>query len=432
MRGAPSRRIGSLCQSCVSAPVRTTIATTTTTARQPIARLTTLSPHGTRTSASLGRVSGTARWYASSSPAAAAQPGGELGSDNAVAKQQQQQLHAMPDPTQVAAQVEAKRTEFFAIEGIPTKDVSMAALKSCLRGASELQPLLKRPQAPQGKTGSASRLVSLNAERAGNVTRPDEALVEAVNRISYSAYTIVRHPNVELAPELLELYVQVQSLLGRPESLPAVLELYANKPRPVVKEGGEIVYVAVNPNTPSRAIEVPVAELALHTAIQARNLDASLGIVEASYRVPAFRRQKMIKHGTVPALGLSSLPFGIFGLSTAYAAYWQNTMDLTTATGIGFAGISGYFFVVGSMGLIAKFSNMDQMKRVTWTPGTPLRYRWLREEERAAYDRIALAWGFKEPWRWGEETGPEWEGFKEYLGYRQMLLDRVEFMQGMG
>ncbi|TQS32487.1 hypothetical protein Golomagni_07196, partial [Golovinomyces magnicellulatus] len=193
----------------------------------------------------------------------------------------------------------------------------------------------------------------------------------------------------------------------------------------------QIQYVAQSANASSRAIEVPVAEMALQTAIEAKSLDAALGIIETSYCVPAFKRQKLIKHGTAPAIGLATLPFGIFGLSTAYAAYWQNTMDVSTATAIGVAGISGYFFVVGSLGVIAKLSNKDQMKRVTWMPGTPLRYRWLREEERAALDKVACAWGFKEPWRHGEEMGPEWEGLREYMGYRQMLLDRVEFMEGM-
>lgn len=233
-----------------------------------------------------------------------------------------------------------------------------------------------------------------------------------------------------MTPQFLELYIHTQAQLGRPESLPSVLELYASKRKPVVKNG-EIQYVAPNVNSAARAIEVGVADLALQTAIDAKHLDSALGIIEASYCVPAFRRQKLIKHGSAPAMGLATLPFGIFGLSTAYAAYWQNTMDITTATGIGVAGISGYFFVVGSLGIIAKLSNKDQMKRVTWTPGTPLRYRWLREEERAALDKVACAWGFKEPWRHGEETGPEWEGLKEYMGYRQMLLDRVEFMDGM-
>jgi hypothetical protein len=335
----------------------------------------------------------------------------------------------MPDPVQLAALVEDSCNKFLSVSGIPAKQLTTAALQSCLRAAVEIQPLLKRAQA-QAKATS-SRLVSLGGDKNRVNQAVDTQLDEAVNRISYAAYTIIKHPNVEMTPEFLELYVQVQAQLGRPESLPYVFELYANKPKPVDKNG-EIVYVPQNPKAAIKAIEIPVAELALQTAIQARNLDASLSIVETAYCVPAFKRQKLIKHGTTPGIGLASLPFGIFGLSTAYAAYWQNTMDMSTATGIGFAGISGYFLVVGSLGLIAKLSNKDQMKRVTWTPGTPLRYRWMREEERAALDKIACAWGFKEPWRHGEEIGPEWEGLKEYLGYRQMLLDRVEFMQGMG
>src|SRR5690606_5962838 len=140
-------------------------------------------------------------------------------------------------------------------------------------------------------------------------------------------------------------------------------------------KNGEITYVAQNPNAAVKAIEVDVANMALQTAIDAKNLDAALGVVEASFSLTAFKRQKLLKHSTAPGIALATLPFGIFGLASGYAAYWQNTMDIVTATGIGVAGISGYFFVVGSLGLIAKLSNKDQMKRVTWAPGTPLRYR---------------------------------------------------------
>jgi hypothetical protein len=323
---------------------------------------------------------------------------------------------------------EDSKKKFLSVDGIPAAQLTNAALQSCLRAAVALHPQLKRAEA-QSKA-SASKLVTLGSERSGARIPIDAKIQEAVNRISYSAYTIITHPNVEMTPESLETYVQIQSQLGRPESLPSVLELYASKPKPVLKHG-QIQYVEQNLNAASRAIEEGVAATALQTAIDAKNLDASLGIVEAAYTVPAFKRQKLIRHGTAPAIGLATLPFGIFGLSTAYAAYWQNTMDMSTATGLGVAGISGYFFVVGSLGIIAKLSNKDQMRRVTWAPGTPLRYRWLRENERAALDKVACAWGFQEPWRHGEETGPEWEGLKEYMGYRQMLLDRVEFMEGM-
>lgn len=316
-----------------------------------------------------------------------------------------------------------------SIDGIPTSQLTQAALQSCLRAAASLNPQLKRAES-QSKA-SASKLVTLGAERTGARIPVDARIQDAANKISQAAYSIISHPNVEMKPEFLELYVHIQAQLGRPESLPSVLELYATKPKPVVKDG-KITHSKQASNAASRAIEEAVASMALQTAIDARNLDASLGIIEAAYCVPAFKRQKLIRHGTAPAMGLATLPFGIVGLSTAYAAYWQNTMDISTATGIGIAGISGYLFVVGSLGVIAKLSNKDRMRRVTWAPGTPLRYRWLREDERAALDKVACAWGFKEPWRHGEETGPEWEGLREYMGYRQMLLDRVEFMDGMG
>lgn len=333
------------------------------------------------------------------------------------------------DPTQLANLAADSCRKFLSVDGIPAKQITTAALETCLRAALAVHPHLSKAQAKAAKA-SVSRLASLGQDRMGVNALLDKSLQEAINKISYSAYTIISHPNVEMDARFLETYVAIQSQLGRAESLPKVFALYATKRKPVVKNG-EIVYEPQNPNAVSRAIEVPTANMAVQTAIDSRNLDAALGIIEASFCVPAFKRQKIFKHATVPAFGLVSLPFGILGLAASYAAYWQNTMDMATATGIAVVGISGYFAVVGSMGLIAKLSYKDQMKRVTWTPGTPLRYRWLREEERAALDKVACAWGFKEPWRHGEETGPEWEGMKEYMGYRQMLLDRVEFMEGM-
>jgi hypothetical protein len=316
-----------------------------------------------------------------------------------------------------------------ANKGLLTPEMMGAALQDCYRAAAALNPLLKR--AMEESKASASRLATLGAERTGMQLPIDAQLIEATQKVSASAYAIFMQPNAVLTPELLEMYAEVQYQLGRPESLPYIFDYYANKPTAEAGKDGGIVFKPANPKAPSRAVNIVTAELGLRTAIEAKNLDAALGIIEASYCAPAYRRQKMLKELTVPAMALASLPFGIFGVATAYAANWQNTMDMTTATGIAFAGISGYFFVVTSMGLIAKLSHKDQMKRVTWTPGTPLRYRWLREEERAALDKVACAWGFKEEWRHGEEAGPEWEGLKEYMGYRQMLLDRVEFMQGM-
>ncbi|KAH6608674.1 hypothetical protein Trco_002020 [Trichoderma cornu-damae] len=415
MRRANPRQVGFICQSCASLPARAS--------RQPfLSRISSSSAprHVVRRFTP-------ARWTASvSAPRADAGAGADTSADERSASTPTPRPPT--DASQLARVAEDSCSKFLSVDGIPATQLTAAALQSCLRAAAALHPQLKRAEAQY--KASASKLVSLGAERTGARIPVDAKLMDAASRISHAAYAIIASANVEMTPEFLELYVAIQTQLGQPESLPAVFELYANKPRPVVKDG-QIAYVKRNRNAAARAIEATIADAALQTAIDAKNLDAALGIIESSYRLPAFRRQKLIKHGTAPAIGLATLPFGIFGLSTAYAAYWQNTMDVSTATGIGVAGISGYFLVIGSLGMIAKLSNKDQMKRVTWTPGTPLRYRWLREEERAALDKVACAWGFKEPWRHGEEMGPEWEGLKEYMGYRQMLLDRVEFMEGM-
>lgn len=416
MRRSNPRQIGSVCQLCASTPARTTKqpflnGAALTASRRP-ANIPILPPSG-------------ARWAAT---AANAKSNETTDAAKTKASPPAQAPREATAPAEVAKIAEDTREKFLSIDGIPAEQLTTAALVSCLRAAKALHPVVKKAEA-QSKA-SASRLAMLGAERTGSRLPMDAQLRDAINRISYSAYGIITHPNVEMKREFLGLYVRIQEALGRPESLPAVFDLYATKRKPVLKNG-EIQYVAQSPNSPSKAVEPDVADVALQIAIDARNLDAALGIIESSFAVTAFRRQKLIKYGTAPAIGLSTLPFGIFGLATAAATYWQNTFDITTATGIGVAGISGYFLTVGSLGMIAKLSYKDQMKRVTWTPGTPLRQRWMREEERAALDRVACAWGFKETWRHGEETGPEWEGLKEYMGYRGMLLDRVEFMDGM-
>ncbi|CAM1506788.1 Fc.00g064290.m01.CDS01 [Cosmosporella sp. VM-42] len=408
MRRANPRQIGSVCQRCAFLPAQA--------AKQRFTARAVMSQAQHIRSANV-RLAGT-RWSSTASV-----PGMDTG-----VRPPSTPPANVADPAQLAEVVEKSRDNFLSTDGIPTKQLTTAALQTCLKAAEALQPQVRRAEA-QTKAPT-SRLVALGSDRTGSKTKMDTRLRDSVNKISYSAYTIISHPNVEMTPEFLELYVVIQATLGRPESLPTVLDMFATKRKPIVKNG-EIQYVTQNPNAAVKAIEEDVANMALQTAIEAKNLDAALGIVEASFSLSAYKRQKMLKHSTAPGIALATLPFGIFGLASGYAAYWQNTMDVVTATGIGAAGISGYFFVVGSLGMIAKLSNKDQMKRVTWAPGTPLRYRWLREEERAAMDKIACAWGFKEPWRHGEESGPEWDGLKEYMGYRQMILDRVEFMEGM-
>lgn len=415
MRRANPRQIGSICHFCSVTSVRAV--------NEPLIKRS-LRPSPTRITTPITVKSPGATWISTNGP----QPVPDSISATITSKTPAR-VPRHKAPADLANSIGDSYSQFIAkVNDTPDRRLTRAALESCLRAASALQPLFKRAEAQV--QGSASRLALLGAERTGAKFQVDTELINANNKISQTAYNVITHSNVEMTSDILELYVHVQAQLGRPESLPSVLELYAHKTKPVVKDGA-VQYISQNPNAAVKAIEKPIADLALQTAIDAKNLDAALGITEASFCVKAFKRQKLLKKTTAPAIGLATLPFGIFGLATAYASYWQNTMDFTTATGVGVAGISGYFFVTGSLGMIAKLSAKEQMKRVTWLPGTPLRYRWMREEEREAMDKIACAWGFKESWRHGEETGPDWEGIREYMGYRQMILDRVEFMEGM-
>ncbi|KAK0947398.1 hypothetical protein LTS01_026031, partial [Friedmanniomyces endolithicus] len=75
------------------------------------------------------------------------------------------------------------------------------------------------------------------------------------------------------------------------------------------------------------------------------------------------------------------------------------------ATGVAFAGIMAYVVHVGTIGYVAITTSNDQMDRVTWAQGVPLWERWIREEERAAIDRVAGSWGFAQREKRGEEEG---------------------------
>ena len=106
-------------------------------------------------------------------------------------------------------------------------------------------------------------------------------------------------------------------------------------------------------------------------------------------------------------------------------------MDPSYATGIAFAGIITYTASVSSIGYVAVTTANDQMDRVVWAQGVPLWERWVREEERAAIDKLAGAWGFQSLEKRGEEEGEEWESLREFVGMRGMVLDKVELMEGM-
>ncbi|KAK1477492.1 hypothetical protein CABS01_14959 [Colletotrichum abscissum] len=342
----------------------------------------------------------------------------------------------LPDLSKLAAVVQQSRKHFLSTDGIPTTQLVTAVLKTCQGAANAIQPYLSRSENRPASTltaSTASNLLSLDsnltAAKSGSASIPSVSVKDTVDTISESAYEIIAHPTVSIGPQVLDLYVNIQARLGRPETLPHVFELYASKPKPKAVEGA-ISYVQQNPNRADKAIEASVAETALGAAIDAKNLDAAIGIVEACYATQAFYRQKLLRKALLPVSAVAAAPFGVYTLASNLSAF-QNTMEPVTATKFAFAAILAYLGFTATIGMVAKTTVNDHMRRVTWAPGIPLHQRWLREEERAGMDDIACAWGYREKWRHGEEGGIEWDSLKEYLGLKGMMLDRVELMEGM-
>lgn len=327
---------------------------------------------------------------------------------------------------------EVKQTcnSLLSFEGIPTEKDTHYALSKCEAMA---RLLVLDPPAPSKARldGAASALLSLdesNPKKASHAKIPAN-LKRMADELSDIAYRVVKFPPVFITPQVLELYVDIQATLEKPETLPEILLLYATKPLPV--EGSSpIRYSKQNPNKVANAIPLAVADHALQTAINAKNLVAAMDIIEMSYCTKASRRAKFVRKGLLPATGLAVAPVAAYTVASQLAE-WQHTMDTAMATQVAFAGILAYVGLTATVGVVAVTTANDQMDRVTWAQGVPLRQRWIREEERAAIDKVSGAWGFREAWRRGEEEGEDWDVIKEWIGRRAMMLDRVELMEGM-
>ncbi|KAK7952407.1 uncharacterized protein PG986_008135 [Apiospora aurea] len=327
----------------------------------------------------------------------------------------------------------------------PEADVS-AALQACRVVAGYITDESVQPQINHMVTeldSTAANLLSLDGnERKSGAPVPSSRsntgavdgnistqVRQMIDKISDAAYATVAHPTVFITPSLLRQYVEVQAVLGKPETLPKVFQLYVSKPVPS-EASSSVSYAKQNPNKASNAIDPEVIETALDTAVEAKNLDAAVGIIENSYTTPAFIRAKLLRKALVPCSALAATPLAAYGLASNFSIL-QNAMDPAMATKVAFTGILAYVGFTASIGVVAMATANDQMKRVTWAPGIPLRMRWVREEERAALDKVACAWGFQEQWRQGEEEGTEWESLREYIGQKGMVLDRTELMEGM-
>ncbi|KKY18507.1 hypothetical protein UCDDS831_g05981 [Diplodia seriata] len=239
----------------------------------------------------------------------------------------------------------------------------------------------------------------------------------------------MKYPPVFISPKVLDAYVTTQSVLEQPESFPEVLHLYANKPV-ATPNTSPVKYRNPSPNNPTAAVPSDVANRALDAAINVKDLHMALTIIELTFRQPAYRRALIIRKVVPPFMGLALAPGAAYVLASKFADY-QQVVNPQSATQMAMIGIMTYVGAVSTIGIVAVTTANDQMDRISWAQGMALSERYLREEERAALDRIAQAWGFKDPNRKGEEEGEEWDELREWAGLRGMVLDKVELMEGM-
>lgn len=331
----------------------------------------------------------------------------------------------------VVGVVEIARDRLLSHEGIPNEEDVLAALRKCNKVASFVHDVLARHlsgTAVRSET-AASSLLSLDTPEAQLAKSRDAEVSKAIDGLSEVAFDIVSHPTVLISPQVLDLYIETQARLGRVETLPHVLDLYASKPKPRGSPSS-LEYVKQDPDKAANALEPDIVEKALDAAIEAKNLDAAVGVIENTYATKAFARAKVLKKALLPTSAAVATPFAAYILASNLA-HLQDSFDQKTATFIATAGILTYVGFTGCLGLMSAVTQNDHMKRVTWAPGMPLRERWIREEERAALDKVACTFGFSQSHRFGEEEGAEFQALRQFILSRGMVLDRVELMEGM-
>ena len=320
---------------------------------------------------------------------------------------------------------------------IPSEEAVQRALRKCeILARSFAEPIVPPEKVPGPDESPTTNLLSLDERSQVSMPsslqektsrRPIEP--DVADKISSIVYSIIIDPKVFITPSLLATYIRTQSVLCRPRSFPQIFDLYTSKPIPQLATL-PITYKDPNPKRASSAVPLNLAGSALTAAIEAKDLPLCLSIIDTSVCTTAFKRSKVLRRALLPMLGLTFAPAAAYVLADRLAHY-QHLMDHQLATNMAFTGILTYVGCTATIGYVAVTTANDHMDRITWALGTPLRERWLREEERALIDRVAGAWGFQDVNRRGEEEGEEWEAFREWVLMRGMVLDNPELMEGM-
>ncbi|RJE20384.1 hypothetical protein PHISCL_07280 [Aspergillus sclerotialis] len=338
------------------------------------------------------------------------------------------------DPDSTLKQLEEELSQIQNSATVPSERAVVQLLQKC----QDIAAVIMQPEKGQEENSqevekddnAISSLLDLDEKDAGKKSpptkRPESSFGESLSRI---ANTLLADEKVFISPKALACYTKMHSHLKKAEDFPEIFYMYAHKPVPEANSS-PIKYLKPKPKSINNAVPADLANMALDIAIEQRNLQLVLDIIDTTFNTPAFRRAKVLKKGGLPIAGVATMPIACYGIAS-YLSTLQNVMDPSTATAISYGAVLTYAGVSSSFGILALLTFNDQMERVVWLLGTPLRQRWVREEERAAFDKVAMAWGFKDVYKRGEEEGEDWENLREVIGMRGMILDKTELMPGM-
>lgn len=321
--------------------------------------------------------------------------------------------------------VEPEETVLDALDGLET----------VARQAIAIQSRKPPPSKANIRESSAGAILSMGREeedrsfaRQTGQTPSSSNELPSPSYLSHLATDLLKDPKVFISPNILSAYIHLQRLLGCPRAIPEMLYLYAHKPVPELGSSPP-KFSKPSPKAAKQAVPEDLADAALTAAIEAKDMPLALDVIDETYCTPAWRRRRFLTKWGVPSAIVGLMPLAIWLIAEETALY-SNFIDPETFKLYSFLGISTYILCTGTLGFIALTTYNDNHFRVVWRPGMSLIDRYLREDERAALDRVACAWGFKEEWRWGDEEGEEWEGLKQWCLLRGMILDKPDLLPG--
>lgn len=306
----------------------------------------------------------------------------------------------------------------------PPREETRAPLKQVSK--SDLLGDLSEAPKPSSFQPSASK-PETSTSAPNNTTTTDHE--SHAFHLAKTLYTLLEDPKLYISEPILTSYVTTLCTLHLPQYLPKIFHLYAHKPIPK-PSSHPISYRTPWSRAPKYGVPPALVTLAMETAIAAKDMPLCISIIDTTVATPAFQSAKFVRRALLPlTLAGSVVPLS-WSLSNSAAAT-QLSWDPATFFYMCIAGGTAYLGTMGALLFVTVTTWNDHHKRVRWVPGTGLATRWLREDERYWFDRVAQGWGFEDETRHGEEAGEEWEGLREVCGRRWLEVDRSSLLPGM-